>query len=160
MDGCVISGTLPPSSKCRRSAAHGNSAALVCLFASKDQELHPLLHHILIAHRLWPHVSQGLPFSVKAENVVPATLDGIIMGYKETQAQQNTWLERLEESGLIRTVESPYLPNRIVTVREARLQVCLLVKGTVPKCATRLRRLGGKRPSSDYITLVERAPWS
>ena len=82
------------------------------------------------------------------------------MGYKETQAQENAWLERLEESDLIRTVESPYLPNRIVAVREARMQVCLLVKGTVLKCSTRLRRLGGQPPSSDYILWLKERTWS
>jgi uncharacterized damage-inducible protein DinB len=80
--------------------------------ASKDQELRTLLHHVLIAHRFWLHLSQGLPFSIEAESVVPATLDAIITGYKETQKQENAWFKRLEESDLMRTVESPYLPNR------------------------------------------------
>ena len=126
--------------------------------ASKDQELRTLLHHILIAHRFWLHLSQGLPFSVEAENVVPATLDEIITGYKETQAQENTWLERLEESDLIRTVESLYLPNRKVAVREGLMQVCLHSQWHRAQCATRLRMLGGEPPSLDYIFWVKERP--
>jgi uncharacterized damage-inducible protein DinB len=126
--------------------------------ASKDQELRTLLHHVLVAHRFWLHLSQGLPFSVEAENVVPTTRDEIITGYKMTQAQENTWLRRLEESDLIRTVQSPYLPNRKVFVREGLMQVCLHSQGHRAQCAARLRKLGGEPPSSDYIFWVKERP--
>jgi len=126
--------------------------------ASKDPELRTLLHHILLAHRFWLHLSQGLPFSVETENVVPATLDAIITGYKQTQKQENAWLEQLEESDLVRTVESSYLPNRKVAVREALMQVFLHSQGHRAQCATRLRMLGGEPPSSDYILWLKERP--
>jgi len=126
--------------------------------ASKDQELRTLLHHILIAHRFWLHLSQGLPYSVEAESVVPASLDAIITAYKETQKQENAWLERVEESDLMRTVESPYLPNRKVAVREALMQVSLHSQGHRAQCATRLRMLGGEPPSMDYILWLKERP--
>jgi uncharacterized damage-inducible protein DinB len=126
--------------------------------ASKDQELRTLLHHVLIAHRFWLHLCQGLPFSAEAENVVPATLDAIITGYKETQSQEIAWIEGLDESDLIRAVESPYFPNRKVVVREALIQVSLHGQGHRAQCAARLRILGGEPPSLEYILWLKERP--
>ena len=123
--------------------------------AAKDQELRTLLHHILIAHRFWLHLCQRKPFSVEAENVVPATLDEIITGYKETQELENVWLKELEESDLIRTVESPFLANRKVAVSEGLMQVCLHSQWHRAQCAMRFRMLGGEPPSLDYILWVK-----
>jgi uncharacterized damage-inducible protein DinB len=142
--------------------AYADAALLMAIqrhaVASKDQELRTLLHHILIAHRFWLHLSQGLPFSFEAENIVPATLDAIITGYKETQKQENAWLERLEESDLIRRVESPYFPHRKVAAREALMQVSLHSQGHRAQCATRLRMLGGEPPALDYILWLKERP--
>jgi len=126
--------------------------------ASKDQKLRTLLHHVLIARRFWLHLCRGLPFSVDAEDVVPTTLDEIIRGYRETHTQDNAWLQRLEESDLFRTVESPYLPNREVFVRDALMQVCLHSHGHRAQCAMRLRMLGGDPPSLDYIVWLKDRP--
>jgi len=63
--------------------------------------------------------------SITIENVVPPALDAIVDSYQQTLAQENGWLERLEESHLSRTVVTAYLPNREIAVREALLQVCL-----------------------------------
>jgi len=126
--------------------------------ASKDQELRTLLHHILIAHRFWLHLSQGLPYSIEAESAVPASLDAIITGYKETQKAENAWLERLAESDLTRTVESFYLPNRKVAVSEALMQVSLHSQGHRAQCAKCLRMLGGEPPSVDYILWLKERP--
>jgi len=126
--------------------------------ASKDQELRTLLHHILIAHRFWLHLCQGLPFSAETEKVVPDTIDALVKGYKQTQMQEVEWLERLEEPDLIRTVESPYLPDRRIAIREALMQVCLHSQGHRAQCATRLRMLGGEPPALDYILWLKERP--
>ena len=126
--------------------------------ASKDQQLRTLLHHILIAHRFWLHLCQPTPFSVEAENVVPATLDEIIARYKETQVQENAWFKQLEESDLTRTVESPYFANRKVAVSEGLMQVCLHSQWHRAQCAMRFRMLGGEPPSLDYVLWVKERP--
>ena len=38
--------------------------------AARDQELRTLLHHILVAHRYWIQLGQGLPFFVEEETTV------------------------------------------------------------------------------------------
>ena len=145
-----------------RHQAHADSALLAAIQqhanASNDEELRKLLHHILVAHRFWLHLCQGLPFSVETEDVIPATLDEIITRYKQTRFEEQGWLRQLQESDLVRTVESPYLPNRQVAVREALIQVCLHSQGHRAQCASRLRTLGGEPPPLDYIFWVKDRP--
>jgi hypothetical protein len=67
-----------------------------------DQELRTLIHHILVSHRFWIHLSQGLPFNVEMENVVPATLDELAARFQATQMQELAWLDRLQAFDLAR----------------------------------------------------------
>jgi uncharacterized damage-inducible protein DinB len=112
-----------------RHHAYADAAMLTAIqdheIASKDEDLRKLLHHILVAHRFWLHLCRGLPFSLEVEDVVPTRLDDIAIRYKKTWSEEEAWFEQLQESGLIRTVESPYFPNRQLAVQEALIQVCL-----------------------------------
>jgi uncharacterized damage-inducible protein DinB len=126
--------------------------------AARDDELRRILHHILVAHRFWIHLSQGLSFSVDDERKVPDSLDRLVERYRETQVLERDWLTRLEESDLARTLESTYLPGRRVAVSEALLQVCLHSQGHRSQCATRLRALGGEPPAMDFILWLKDRP--
>src|SRR5712691_750329 len=123
-----------------------------------DQELRRLIHHILVSHRFWIHLSQGLPFNVEVENVVPATFDELAARFQTTQAQELAWLDRLQAVDLARVLESQYLPTGPVTVGEALTQVCLHSHGHSAQCATRLRTLGGEPPPADYILWAKDRP--
>lgn len=123
--------------------------------ASKDPQLRDLLHHILVAHRFWLHLCQGLPFAVGAESAVPENLDELVQRYRETQAREQKWLLAIEDADLARTLESPYFPNRRLLVREALMQVLLHSQWHLAQCSTRLRALGGEPPSLDYIGWVQ-----
>jgi uncharacterized damage-inducible protein DinB len=123
-----------------------------------DPDLRKLIHHILVSHRFWIHLSQGLPFHVEVENVVPETLDQLAARFQATQAQELAWLDRLQTFDLVRVLESPYLPAGPVTVGEALTQVCLHSQGHRAQCATRLRMLGGEPPPADYILWVKDRP--
>ncbi len=142
--------------------AHADASMLMAIkrhqAASNDPELRKLFHHILVAHRFWIHLCQGLPFSVEAENVVPATLDKIVARFQATQMQELVWLDQLEASDLARVLESQYIPGRQVTLGEALTQVCLHSHGHRAQCATRLRMLGGEPPPTDYILWVSDRP--
>ena len=126
--------------------------------ASRDQELREILHHTLIAHRFWIHLSQGLAFSAEDEREVPGSLGPIAALYRDTQALEHAWLARLVESDLARTLESPYLPGRRVSVGEALMQVCLHSQGHRSQCATRLRLLGGTPPPLDFVLWLKDRP--
>ncbi len=143
--------------------AHADASLLMAIkrhqAASNDQELRKLFHHILVAHRFFIHLCQGLPFSVEAENIVPATLDEIVAGFQATQVQELVWLDQLEASDLARVLETQYIPGGQATVGEALTQVCLHSHGRRAQCATRLRMLGGEPPLTDYIFWVKDRPY-
>ena len=145
-----------------RHQAHADASMLAAIkrhqVALVDQELRRLIHHILVAHRFWIHLSQGLPFNVEVENVVPRTLDELVARFQATQAQELAWLDRLQAFDLVRVLESPYLPIGPVTVGQALTQVCLHSHGHRAQCATRLRMLGGEPPPADYILWVKDRP--
>ena len=125
---------------------------------AQDQGIRTLLHHMLVAHRFWIHLSQGLPFVVDDERVVPESLETIMAQYRATQMLEQEWLARIEESDLSRTLESPYFPGRRICVSEALMQVCLHSQGHRSQCATRLRLLGGEPPPVDYILWLKDRP--
>ena len=126
--------------------------------AARDELLRVLLHHILISHRFWIHVSQGLPFSVEDEREAPDSLDPLVSQYRDTQKQEREWLAQLEESDLSRTLESTFFPGRLIPLSDALMQVCLHSHGHRSQCATRLRQLGGEPPSLDFIVWVQDRP--
>jgi uncharacterized damage-inducible protein DinB len=126
--------------------------------AAGDPQLRTLLHHILVSHRFWIHLCQGLAFSVEEESVVPDTLGPILARYRETHDLDHDWLARIDESDLSRSLESSYVPARRVAVSEALAQVCLHTQGHRAQCATRLRQLGGEPPPVDFIAWIADRP--
>jgi uncharacterized damage-inducible protein DinB len=126
--------------------------------AARDDGLRVLLHHILIAHRFWIHLGQGLPFSLEHESRVPDTLEPLASLYRDTQQQEWAWLAQLSESDLTRTLESSFFPGRSIPLSEGLIQVCLHSHGHRSQCATRLRQLGGEPPVLDFIVWVKDRP--
>jgi uncharacterized damage-inducible protein DinB len=145
-----------------RHQAHADASMLMAIkrhqVALIDQELRKLIHHILVSHRFWIHLSQGLPFNLEVENVVPATFEELAARFQVTHAQELAWLDRLQAVDLARVLESQYLPQGAVTVGEALTQVCLHSHGHRAQCATRLRMLGGEPPPGDYILWAKDRP--
>jgi uncharacterized damage-inducible protein DinB len=126
--------------------------------AARDEVLRVLLHHILIAHRFWIHLGQGLPFSIEDERETPDSLDPLVSQYRDTQKQEREWLVQLKESDLSRTLESTFFPGRLIPLSEALMQVCLHSHGHRSQCATRLRQMGGEPPPLDFIVWVQDRP--
>jgi uncharacterized damage-inducible protein DinB len=126
--------------------------------AARDQELRTLLQHILVAHRYWLHLGQGLPFAADEETRVPDSLEPIVARYRVTHAQEREWLAALHESDLARTLESPYFTGRRIAVGDALMQVCMHSHGHRSQCATRLRALGGEPPPLDFILWLKDRP--
>ena len=126
--------------------------------AARDQPLRTLLHHVLLSHRFWIHLCQGIAFSVGDESAVPDSLGPIVARYQQTQIQERDWLGRIDEPDLARLLESPYFPARRVAVSEALVQVCLHSHGHRSQCATRLRLLGGEPPPLDFIVWLADRP--
>jgi uncharacterized damage-inducible protein DinB len=126
--------------------------------AARDEALRTLLHHVLVAHRYWIHLGQGLPFSVEDETTVPDSLEVIAARYRATQVQERVWLDGLRESDLAAALESPFFPGRLIATGDALMQVCMHSHGHRSQCATRLRALGGEPPGLDFILWLKDRP--
>lgn len=135
--------------------AHADAAMVVAIGrhapAADDEELRRLLSHMLVAHRFWVHLCQGIPFSGEAERNASDSLGEIAARFESTQREELAWLDQLEDTDLERLLETERLPGRHIAVGEALLQVCLHSQGHRAQCATRLRALGGAPPPTDYI---------
>jgi uncharacterized damage-inducible protein DinB len=123
--------------------------------AARDESLRSLLHHTLLAHRFWLHLSQGLPFVPDEESKVPDSLDVIAARYRDTYTRDRRWLEEIAESDLDRVLESPYFEGRRYTVRDGLIQICLHSQGHRSQCASKLRALGGEPPTLDYVLWIK-----
>ncbi|HME10623.1 MAG TPA: DinB family protein [Bryobacteraceae bacterium] len=126
--------------------------------AAADRELRTLLHHILVAHRFWIRLCQGLPFSADEEGDLPDSLEPIAARYRDTHAEEREWLAQLSETDLAQALESAYFPSRRIAVGEALMQVCLHSHAHRSQCATRLRTLGGEPPPLDFILWLKDRP--
>ena len=72
-------------------------------------------------------------------------------------------MERLNEGDLSRPVDTPLFKDFHPSVQEALLQVVMHSQAHRAQCATRLRVLGGKPPTTDFILWVKQHPepvWS
>jgi uncharacterized damage-inducible protein DinB len=131
--------------------------------AAQDQELRKLLHHIILADRFWLHLSLGRPFAREEESRIPDSLEVIAARYQETHAMESNWISQAREPDLARTVETPFLPARSLSIAQAMMQVCMHSQGHRAQCATRLRLLGGAPPAMDFILWLRDRPcpdWS
>lgn len=131
--------------------------------AAHDEELRKLLHHVLLANRFWFSLSAGRAFVLEEESTVPQSLEGVTTNYRETCVQESEWLSHLQESDLVRSIETPYMPGQRFSLAEVLMQVCMHSHGHRAQCATRLRLLGGTPPPLDFIVWLKDRPapdWS
>lgn len=126
--------------------------------AAGDEQLLDLLHHVLLAHRFWLHLCQGLPFDPAREAARPDSLEAIAALFRATQAQEDEWLSAIDDASLERLLETPHLPGRRIAIREALSQVVLHSQGHRSQCAARLRSLGGEPPATDFIIWANARP--
>jgi uncharacterized damage-inducible protein DinB len=124
--------------------------------AAEDQELHKMLHHILVSNRFWLLTILGHPFVREDEMQIPADLAGIVERFEATERLESKWLSTASESDLERTLETRSSRLGIdVSVRQAMLQICMHTQGHRAQCATRLRALGAPPPGTDYVLWIK-----
>ncbi len=142
---------------------HANAALLQAIQAHPpaiaDPDLLGLLHHILLANRLWLLTVLGAPFVLEDESRPSDSFEGLVERYAGMQRQEQLWLDAASETDLERTVTGPLIPGNACAIGQAFLQVCLHSHGHRAQCATRLRHLGGVPPATDFILwLTHREP--
>lgn len=131
--------------------------------AAQDEELRKLFHHILLTNRFWLMLTLKRPFVGEKESKVPESLEALVADYVNTCAEEQEWLAHVEETDLLQTLETSFIPGTKFSVAQAMMQVCMHSQGHRSQAATRLRSLGATPPTLDFILwLKERraAEWS
>ena len=115
----------------RDMVSHNGHANAVLLGAIRhdgaavaDPELWDLLHHVLLANRVWLLSLLGLPFVLDDESRPSGSFDVLVQRYRETQNQQTAWLSTATESDLGRILQIDLIPGGRCPVAQAFVQVC------------------------------------
>lgn len=122
---------------------------------ARDQQLRELMHHVLVANRFWLCLSRDVPFDLERERIDPESLDSLIAQFRETHTEEADWLAKAAESDLAKQVQTPYIPGRTFSVEQGILQICLHSHGHRAQASLRLRQLGAKPPTLDFIVWLK-----
>ena len=131
--------------------------------AASDKQLLELMHHVLVANRFWLHLSRAVPFDIERERIPPESLNALVGQFGDTHTEETEWLAKVTESDLAKQLETPYMPGRSFSVEQGILQICMHSHGHRAQAAVRLRQLGAKPPTLDFIAWLKDRPaveWS
>ena len=82
--------------------------------------------------------------------------------FREAHRDEIAYVDRLDEAGLSRVQDLPWIGSRASTA-EALMQVVMHSQSHRGQCATRLRAIGGNPPMTDFIIWIKDRPspvWS
>jgi uncharacterized damage-inducible protein DinB len=130
--------------------------------AREDEALRKTLHHIVVTQRAFLSLFLERPFDPKTEFRVPTTLKDIEALFREAHRDEIAYVGKLEEAGLSRVLELPWIGSR-ASIGEALMQVVMHSQAHRGQCATRLRAIGGNPPITDFIIWIKDRPapvWS
>ncbi len=125
---------------------------------SADPKLRRLLHHVILANRFWVALISNQEFNADNESTVPDSLQAVTALYRETGEYESRWISGIQELDLDRTVATPFLPDRTISLAQALVQVCLHSHGHRAQCTARLRDLGGEPPPTEFIVWLKDRP--
>jgi uncharacterized damage-inducible protein DinB len=122
--------------------------------AAADPEIRDLLLHTLVSNRFWLSMARQVAFDLETESQPPASLDTLSQRYRDTQAEEASWMAAAGDADMARMVTSRFFPDQTFSVLQGLTQVCLHSHGHRAQVAKMLRRHGGEPPPTDYILWV------
>ncbi len=125
--------------------------------AFDDADIRKWLHHTAAAQRLFLSLLRGQPFDAARERQPPATMAELEQRFAATHADSIAYAESMDEAEMARTIDFPPLgPMKAfqVSARDALTQLIMHSEHHRAQVAARLRALGGKPPTTDYILWV------
>ena len=125
--------------------------------AREDEALRKTLHHIVVTQRAFLSLFLERPFDPKTEFQIPADLKDVETLFREAHRDEAAYVDKLEEAGLSRVLELPWIGGRAST-GEALMQVIMHSQSHRGQCAARLRALGGTPPLTDFIIWIKDRP--
>jgi uncharacterized damage-inducible protein DinB len=133
------------------SAVHVHPAALA------DQWMLKTLHHIVFVQQFFLALTQGAAFDPARAMQPPASFAELVALYRSTAAAELAFVEALTPDALDRRFELAFLQSQ-PTVAEGLTQTVLHSQNHRGQCLTRLRELGAKPPTLDFILWAKDRP--
>ena len=134
------------------------SAAMAEPQAGDDERLVHILNHTVTVQRYFLSLCLNAAFDWEAERTAPGSLRALAAVYRETEGAFRDCLSALREEDLtLRSVSVPYIKANPM-LGEALMQVALHGQNHRGQSLTRLRELGGKPPTLDYIIWTKGRP--
>ena len=126
--------------------------------ASHDERLLHILHHTVMVQRYFLSLFLNRSFDLEAEQKAPGSLSALAAVYSETSSEFHDCLAvQREEDLTARSVSVPFIQANPM-LGEALMQVALHGQNHRGQSLTRLRELGGKPPTLDYIIWTKGRP--
>ena len=117
--------------------------------AQRDAELLRCLHHMAVAQRIYlARFTHRVPEPARAPE--PGSWELVAHAMREVHGEELALLEALTETELESVFELPVLHARF-TLLEGMTQAVLHSQNHRGQCLKRLRELGGRPPTLDYI---------
>lgn len=135
------------------------AAAMASEKALADESVRTVLHHIVVVEHFFFTLIRGEAFDAAAAAAPPANIADLIPTFQREHQRQQACLDSLSEDQFSRVLESPYFRDfKPPTVQIAITQVALHSQNHRGQCLTRLRELGEKPPTLDYILWCRERP--
>lgn len=123
-----------------------------------DERLLWILHHTVTVQRYFLSLFLDRSLELEKERKAPGSLSALAAVYRETEGEYRDWLTVLREEDLtLRSVSVPFIQANPM-LGEALMQVALHGQNHRGQSLTRLRELGGKPPTLDYIIWTKGRP--
>ena len=123
--------------------------------AALDSQMKWTLHHIAGVQRVFLSIVHGRQVDAEAMKRVPDSLAAIEALFRDTHAEWKAFVSNLTAETLSRRVTLPRFGDFPLNVEQVLLQVVMHSQNHRGQCLTRLRELGGKPPTLDFILWVK-----
>jgi uncharacterized damage-inducible protein DinB len=119
--------------------------------SEKDEKMRWTLHHIVMVQRAFLSLFLKRPFDMQREMQAPESFVDLDRLFRDSHAEESSFVGQLQEADLARTVDMPWIPDCHLTLGQALMQVVMHSQGHRGQCLARLRVLGGTPPTLDFI---------
>ncbi len=123
--------------------------------AASDSQMRWTLHHITGVQRVFLSIVHGREVDAAAMQQVPETVGEIEELFRATHREWKEFVDGLTVDGLGRRVALPRFGDFPLNVEQVLLQVVMHSQNHRGQCLTRLRELGAKPPTLDFILWVK-----
>jgi uncharacterized damage-inducible protein DinB len=130
-------------------------AVTACAPAQQDPEMLHALHHTATVQRYLLSRFTAQPFDRSKFQEQPP-FEILVENFREAHAAEEAFIQPLTEADLARPFEMPFFKTNF-TLLEGMTQCILHSQNHRGQCLTRLRELGAKPPTLDYILWVKDA---